>query len=60
MTNERQKFETVDTCKMYELQIGTKGDVRILMYGKVFRRFTGYNKHSDAKRWFKNIKEILG
>ena len=53
----RQKFETVEKFMMYELQHGTKGDARILMFGEVFRRFTGQNKINDARRYFEVIKK---
>lgn len=55
----RQVFKTIDSFRNYELQHGSKGDVRILLYGKVFRRFTTENKITDGRRYFENIKKAL-
>ena len=55
----RQTFETVETFKNYELQHGTKGDVRILSFGKIFRQFTGQNRHKDAKHYMEMLKGAL-
>ena len=55
----RQKFETIETFKNYELQYGTKGDVRILSFGKVFRKFTGQNRCKDAKHYMETLRNAL-
>ena len=55
---ERAVWSTVDKCKMYELQKNNYEEVRVLMFGKVFRTFHGQNAHGDAKRFWNNIKQL--
>lgn len=55
---KRCTWETKETCKMYELQYNEYEEVRILMFGELFRSFKGQNKHRDAKEYWNNIKLI--
>lgn len=58
----RGKWVTNKTCKMYELKYrivdNDKVDVRVDMFGKVFRSFKGQNKFNDAIRFWNNIESI--
>ena len=58
MARARATWQTVETCKMYELQMNNYEEVRVKMFGSVLRTFHGQNARSDAKRYWNNIKEI--
>lgn len=54
----RCTWTTVDTCGMYEFQTNEYEENRVLMLGKVFRTFAGYDRIKNAKRFWNNIKAI--
>lgn len=58
MARQRATWKTVDTCEMYEFQINQYEEHRVLMFGKVFKTFSGYDRIKNANRFWQNIKTL--
>ena len=58
MARKRCTWQTVDVCKMYELQMNEYEEIRIALIGRSWKSFKGYNAHRDAKSFWNAIKSI--
>lgn len=58
MSRKRCTWKTVDSCKMYELQVNEYEEIRVVLFGRPWKSFKGYNAHRDAKSFWKTIKMV--